>query len=42
MNGKIKFHKATGPAFKTGEKWVDSGNNVVTIRFVEKYRGGKW
>lgn len=37
MNGKIKFHKATGPAFNPGEVWVSSGGNKVTIVSVRKY-----
>ncbi len=40
MNGKIKFHKATGPAFNVGEVWVGSdGNTKVTIVSVRKYPG---
>jgi hypothetical protein len=40
MNGKIKFHKATGPAFNVGEVWVGSdGNTKVTIVGVSKYPG---
>ena len=39
MNGKIKWHKATGPAFHTGEKWVGSGGFTVIIVSVRKYAG---
>jgi hypothetical protein len=39
MNGKIKWHKATGPAFHAGEQWVGSGGTVVTIISVRKYAG---
>jgi hypothetical protein len=39
MNGKIKFHKATGPAFNPGEVWVGSGGTKVTIVSVQKYPG---
>lgn len=39
MNGAIKFHKATGPAFNAGEIWHGSGNNRVTIVSVRKYPG---
>ena len=39
MNGKIKFHKATGPAFNVGEVWVGSGKTKVTIVSVRKYPG---
>ena len=39
MNGTIKFHKATGPAFNSGEIWHGSGSNCVTIVSVRKYPG---
>lgn len=38
MNGKIKWHKPTGPAFNVGEQWT-SGNSTVTIVSVRKYPG---
>lgn len=38
MNGEIKWHKATGPAFHPGEVWV-SGAGKVTIVEVRKYPG---
>jgi hypothetical protein len=37
MNGNVKFHKATGPAFNPGEVWVASGGAKVTIVSVRKY-----
>ena len=37
MNGKIKFHKATGPAFDAGEVWVDSSNAKAQIVSVRRY-----
>lgn len=36
MNGKIKFHKPTGPAFNPGEVWVGSGGIRVVIKSVRK------
>lgn len=39
MNGKIKFHKATGPAFHAGEVWVGSGGVRVVVKGVRKYPG---
>ena len=39
MNGKIKFHKATGPAFAEGEVWYSSANVPVEIISVERYPG---
>lgn len=39
MNGTIKFHKATGPAFNPGESWHGSGSHCVTIVSVRKYPG---
>ena len=37
MNGEIKFHKATGPAFHPGEVWVSGSGNRVTVVSVRKY-----
>lgn len=39
MNGEIKWHKATGPAFNKGEVWISSGGGRVTIVSVRKYPG---
>jgi hypothetical protein len=40
MNGHVKFHKPTGPAFNAGEEWRSvSGNIRVTILGVRKYAG---
>jgi hypothetical protein len=41
MNGKIKIHKATGPAFNAGERWyfADGTDSYVEIISVVKYRG---
>jgi hypothetical protein len=39
MNGNIKFHKATGPAFHPGEIWFGSIGNRVEIVSVRKYPG---
>jgi hypothetical protein len=39
MNGKIKFHKATGPAFKTGEVWHAANGQRVRIVDVARYLG---
>lgn len=39
MNGKIKFHKATGPAFNPGEIWVGSRGHRVEVVSVRKYPG---
>ncbi len=40
MNNKIKFHKATGPAFNPGEVWVGTGGRIkVEIIAVRKYPG---
>lgn len=39
MNGKIKFHKATGPAFNEGEVWVGASGSKVQIISVRKYIG---
>lgn len=39
MNGTNKFHKATGPAFNVGEKWLASSGSgsSVTITGVRPY-----
>ena len=37
MNGAVKWHKPTGPAFNAGEVWVGSAGNKVTIVSVRKY-----
>ena len=39
MNGKIKWHKATGPAFNQGEIWVSVSGTKVEIVSVRKYPG---
>ncbi len=39
MNGKIKFHKATGPAFNVGEVWVSVSGVRVEVVGVSKYPG---
>ncbi len=39
MNGKIKFHKATGPAFNEGEIWVSASGSKVKIISVCRYPG---
>ena len=41
MNGKRKFHKATGPAFKPGEVWLpaDGSSTECRIVSVELYPG---
>lgn len=41
MNGNVKFHKATSPAFNPGEVWVGSfsANAKVTVVSVRKYPG---
>ena len=41
MNGQIKFHKPTGPAFHVGEVWHSVAGNIrVTILGVRKYANG--
>lgn len=40
MNGKIKFHKPTGPAFNVGEVWQSSSGSKVVIVSVRKYANG--
>ena len=44
MNNKIKFHKANGPAFATGEKWIscDGCGIECEIISVHKFGNGKW
>lgn len=39
MNGKIKFHKATGPAFNVGEVWYGANGHKVEIIDVARYLG---
>lgn len=39
MNGKIKFHKATSPAFNKGEIWVSATGTEVVVISVRKYVG---
>jgi len=39
MNGNVKWHKATGPAFAPGEQWVGTSGHKVTIVSVRKYPG---
>jgi hypothetical protein len=39
MNGNIKFHKATGPAFNVGEVWYGSNGQRVRIVDVARYLG---
>jgi hypothetical protein len=40
MNGKRKWHKATGPAFDTGQEWVATGGKIrCWIVSVKKYPG---
>lgn len=39
MNGKVKFHKAMGPAFNTGEVWVSASGVKVEVVSVRKYPG---
>ena len=39
MNGEVKWHKATGPAFNVGEEWVSTAGNRVSIVSVRKYPG---
>lgn len=44
MNGTRKFHKATGPAFNSGERWLpcDGSRGYVTIVSVRQYGDEKW
>lgn len=37
MNGEVKWHKPTGPAFNAGEVWVSTAGNMVTVVSVRKY-----
>lgn len=39
MNGKVKFHKATGPAFNVGEVWVSANGVKVEVVSVQKFPG---
>jgi hypothetical protein len=39
MNGTVKFHKATGPAFNAGEVWFSATGTKVEIVSVRKYPG---
>ena len=40
MNGEVKWHKATGPAFNAGEQWVGDGGRIrVEIVSVRRYPG---
>ena len=39
MNGEVKWHKATGPAFLAGEIWISCSGLKVTIVSVRKYLG---
>ena len=39
MNGEIKWHKPTGPAFAPGEEWVSTCGYRVKIISVRKYPG---
>ena len=40
MNGKNKWHKATGPAFAVGEQWISHVGRInTTIVSVRKYPG---
>ena len=41
MNGKVKWHKATGPAFNAGEVWVSSSGTRVEVISVRRYPGAK-
>ena len=42
MNGHKKFHKANGPAFAAGEKWVGTSGIRCEIVSVRKYGDDKW
>jgi hypothetical protein len=39
MNGVIKWHKGTSPAFSAGEIWVSSSGTKVEVISVRKYVG---
>lgn len=39
MNGNVKWHKATGPAFNPGEVWYGVGGIKVEIVSVRHYPG---
>lgn len=43
MNGKMKFHKANGPALNAGERWVSCAGKIrCEIVSVRKYGDEKW
>ncbi len=48
MNGVKKFHKANGPAFAPGERWVAADGSGLTCwivdvrRFPRPNKDGKW
>lgn len=39
MNNRIKFRKATSPAFNKGEVWIGASGSRCWIVSVEKYKG---
>lgn len=39
MMGRVKFRKATSPAFRVGELWVGASGLAVSIVGVRKYPG---
>lgn len=43
MNGKVKFHKANGPAFAPDQEWKSVAGNIrCWIIDVRKYGEDKW
>ena len=43
MNGEVKWHKASGPAFNPGEEWESvDGYILCRIVSVEKFGDGQW
>ena len=42
MNNTVKFHKANGPAFATGEEWYGVSGLKVTVDSVRKFGNAKW
>ena len=42
MNGAIKFHKPSSPAFNAGECWVSANGVRCWIEKVECYGPEKW
>lgn len=42
MNKTIKFHKANGPAFAVGERWVGSSGIRCSIVSVRQFGNEKW